>query len=406
MISENWKIWWKTERTNILITTGAGALPILVEWLFNWISSSGSSKGDLIHALSIGELSNCIIQSLFIAITLFVLVRNREHTYNDLSGSANYIKLYLERNCGIKRYTDSTIDQSFYVVECTIMQFYYGWILVWILWLVYYLGDGVFVLAGASSDARIFKQVFDFLNSTAIFAIYLILSSVTVNIRRRAKNHSGILRGALIWVFIFTLWLAGVCLESRNPSDLDRNVVHIETCVPSESIVKTAADSVKEVHGCAPEVTVASNCSTNGFLSDSLAEPPKTAVGFTFPSVDMMVDLLLSIFSTISFLLVLGKLNSNYMQIPGPMLYGLYFYAIVQAYVPFCDNIEGHSLAISQLLSGAMPYITLAGKVILMLTLMWIANQRRLIFFVIKKSISIDESPIMLSELNKGAVTF
>lgn len=340
---ENLKLWWHNEKFNIILTLFAGIFPLVIGWCIQYEDLIHENKDHLLF--EIGPLMNYILQSIFILITLFVLIKNRAKTQKELSESEGQIKQYIAKNCNIKMFNDKTLNETYEVVDGTIKQFYGAWLVVWLLWLIYYIGNFILELSKASESQIIFSRIFDFLSSSVIFVVYFILNNVTVNRQRRLKSDNGFWYSTLAWVCIFTLWLVGVCIEATSPT--------------YSTIYKNS---------------------------------------------EYLVSLLLSIFSAVSFVLVLGKINSNYLQIPRVFMFGLYVYAIIQAYVPF-QNYPELGFA-SKILQLAIPYVTLTGKIFVMLTLCWIVNQKRFIFFVIHKSVSIEETPVLLNELNKEHVSF
>lgn len=127
---------------------------------------------------------------------------------------------------------------------------------------------------------------------------------------------------------------------------------------------------------------------------------PSNSDGTTLPP--NIVSISLSIFSAGTFVLMLGKINSNYMRIPNAFLMIMYLYAIIQCYIPF----KGSNELPLQIFNVAVPYITLMGKVFVLLSLCWITYKKRLIFFVIHRSTAIDNIPRMLSELNQDLAEY
>ncbi len=90
------------------------------------------------------------------------------------------------------------------------------------------------------------------------------------------------------------------------------------------------------------------------------------------------------------------------MRIPNAFLMIMYLYAIIQCYIPF----KGSNELPLQIFNVAVPYITLMGKVFVLLSLCWITYKKRLIFFVIHRSTAIDNIPRMLSELNQDLAEY
>ena len=123
-----------------------------------------------------------------------------------------------------------------------------------------------------------------------------------------------------------------------------------------------------------------------------------------------IVSLCLAGFSTLSFILLLGRLNSNHLMIPNSLLYGLYLYAMIQLFAPFMDievEMDGNEGIINlyvepgndvvNCLNPIFQYLTFTGKMILTITIIWIAKGYRLIYFVLYKSLSLEQTPIRMN---------
>lgn len=149
-------------------------------------------------------------------------------------------------------------------------------------------------------------------------------------------------------------------------------------------------------------------CCIVGILID--VNNPYTTIGLRAHTCVIVLN---AMFSIITMVLVLGKLNSVYLQIPRLFMWGLYFYAAIQAYTPLLESsydtpfLSGvYDAHIIKVIIAMLPYITLLGKVFLMLVLCWVVDYKRLIFFVIHRSVTIDQTPRLLNELNRNHVSF
>lgn len=353
---EKFRLFFREQKANILVTILGGLVPLFVGGI---ISAFGSEKPTNAIAKSICDedfwkitpRENFVLQSIFILITLYVLIQVRKFVIGDLESSEEQIKQYIKKNCGLKIFDqNSTIDYAYRTVQGTVSQFFRAWLAVWLMWLIYY-GGGLF-FSSLGTDSRCggffwlttFQHIFDFLNSTALFAIYIILTSVTVNRKKRTNNDNSILESVLVWVVLFIIFMAGIIIENVDQNHL-------------------------------------------------LAQ---------------IMPFYVSIISTITFVLVLGKMNSTYLKVPPFFMLVLYIYAIIQLYIPFSnkDYLEIRDFWFQSFIIFILPYITLFGKIVLMLTICWIAVQRRFLFFVIHRSTTIDRTDELLSELNKENVSF
>lgn len=334
----------KEQAANIIVTVLGGLLPIVV---------SGSIHSfDWERTLTIEPNENFIYQSIFILMTLYVLIQVRRYVMHDIKDSKEQIKQYIMKNCGLKLFDrERTADSSFRIVQETASQFFYAWLVVWLMWLVYY-GGGLLISYSIEPNSccdknmvlPIYQQIFDFLNSTAMFAIYVILTSITVNRKVRNRNEYAFLDSILVWSILLIVFIAGVVVENFAPYHL----------------------------------------------------------------LSKIMPFYVSAISTITFVLLLGKMNSSYMKVPSIFMLLLYVYAVTQLYVPFKDSDlwKTENSWLDTFLYYAIPYITLIGKIFLMLTICWIAVQRRFIFFVIHRSTTIDKIDDLMSELNKEKVSF
>lgn len=341
----NLKEFAREQTKNIIATMIGGLLPIMINWIWLYLSKSGLSW-------AITERQNYLFQSFFVLASLYVLIRIRKSIMKDLENSKEQIKQYIKKNCGLKIYDDNkTIESAFKTVYWTVSQFFYAWLAVWLMWLMYYVGELVLwnCLGNLGNSynvyiMNIYQHVFDFLNSTAMFAIFIILTSVTVNYRERTKNREDntFWESILIWTILFIIFMAGIIIEDYSP----------------------------------------------------------------WSPYAQIMPFYISLVSTITFVIVLGKLNSFYLRIPSLFLFILYVYAITQAYIPFQKLGVENNEWLKTFLGYAIPYITLLGKIVLMLTISWISVQRRFLFYVIHRSTTIDKADELLSELNKDNVSF
>ena len=78
--------WFKKEKFNVLTTVLAGVLPVLLNWLWDIIKLLASGKwaspeglAEVLSIFSISESANYAIQTVFVLLSLFVLIRNRRH---------------------------------------------------------------------------------------------------------------------------------------------------------------------------------------------------------------------------------------------------------------------------------------------------------------------------------------
>lgn len=339
---DNIKSFCKAQASNIIVTLIGGLIPVIFQFIFSPKEGSGESCKCGFWAL---ESLNYGFQSIFIFTSLYVLIKIRKNIIHDIRDSECQIQQYMMKHCGLKIYDRNTVKSAFHTVQETASQFFYAWLAVWMIWLISYAGEFCinFCIGNSNTIIKIYGQIFDFLNSTALFIVYIILTSVTVNHKRRSKNDYAYLESILVWTLLFILFLVGIIVEAHGGNTRITSVLPFYT----------------------------------------------------------------SVVSAVTFIIVLSKLSSVYLQIPSFFMFSLYLYAIIQLYLPFSDfKLQGCLTWTNVYLQGLFSYITLFGKVMLMLTLCWIAVRRRFIFYVIHRSTMIDRADELLSELNKEKVSF
>lgn len=354
------KNWWQVHWEDILATS----VPALITLAASIVQLSfgregGSFKLDW-------TLLNYGMQTLFIVITLFVLIRCWSKVRRDVE-QEGAIKRYLRVYCLLPDEGDRALALSYSVVSGTVRQFFWAWSAIWVLWLAYYCGSLIeysyslslseecwkgFCYCFGMRNMATYQNTLNFLSSAFLYAIYLILNEATVKPEERHQTKNILLHGLIIIAVLALLF----------------------------------------------------------FVPTMIAQ---TACPARYNGIMLYVSLLLSIFSTVTFTLILGKLNSPYLQFPGWMISGLYIYAVVQAYEPLTtiyasyfdllienDKLCGLSCMVD-LVQKVLPWITLAGKMLLMLALLWISDGRRLVSYIIHQSLSLTEAPRMQKRLDQ-----
>lgn len=358
---ENLKNWWNAEKYNILLTLFAALIPLMINWGIDWNQATQVKPSQTKHQgekserfwWSMSEESNYAVQTIFIGITLFVLIRTRHATTKELVNSKGQIMQYILKNCSQKAYNNSSTERTYSNVKSMVRLFYIAWLVVWFLWLAYYLGN-LFLVYQHNDELRFgYRQIVNFMNSSAMFGVYTIIGNVSINVERRLDSFTSYWFSLLGWFVLFICCIVGILIDLYNPG---------------------------------------------------------TTIGLRAHSCIFVLN---AMFSIITMVLVLGKLNSVYLQIPRLFMWGLYIYAAIQAYTPLLES--SHNILfigeicdtlLIDIIKAILPYITLFGKVFLMLVLCWIVDYKRLIFFVIHRSVTIEQTPRLLNELNRNHVFF
>lgn len=266
---------------------------------------------------------------------------------------------YFQKECHIRNEEDSPLVDHFTVVRDTVKQFYYCWVVIWTLWILYY---GIESIDRLLPDATrftglqlhyAFKCVIDFSTSIVLFFLYLILNNVTVYRQKR---------------------------EEANPNEVRYGFMFLMMCI---CIVGAL------------------------FLYSFSVDDEIVAFGYM-----MVVSLALGTFATFVFVILLGKMNSFYLQIPIVLNLFVYFYAILQIFGPLTMLADGNAYFTHKASNGTFLYyfitlsnirfekiniaflmVSLFGKFCLTMVLYWIVYKFRFIYFVITKSLSLTETP-------------
>ena len=271
-----------------------------------------------------------------------------------------WLKSYLRRWSTKTDKGDDSINLTTDVVSGTCNQFYLLWLIIWMLFLFYYTEDLFFRIMFryvSVSEKLDYVQMKDFIgnilnfaSSAAMYSMYIILNNVTIH--RRVRTD----------------------IDKHN---LERGIISLGILLFLIIIA-----------------------SSYGMLLD---------VSF-YGKYQFILSLCLACFSTLSFILLLGKLNSNHLMIPNRLLYGLYLYALIQIFGPFMGlfvKVEGNEGIINlyvepgsiynDYLYSTFQYLTFLGKMALTFTIIWIAKEYRLMYFVLHKSLSLEQTPSRMS---------
>ena len=330
------------------------------------------------------SIDNCIswlyfLQALFVAVSFLFIWQHRDTILRKLVQKEGLLKNYLQKECHLRNEEEFTVEDRFAVIKDTVEKFYQWWMVIWVIWLVYY---GILFLDSLAEykDGCAFLNTYslfwvrcivDFSTSILLFMIYLTLNNVTVPKRFRQDYQSSDFKIGTIFLFV-TIAIIGALL------------------------IKCA----------------------------SMISPQNTFMPM------LMVSVVLGIFSTFTFVLMLGKLNSFYLQIPIILNIMVYLYAIAQIFTPLSlsptgwENLRGNfvittmpfevhgkevdyrifdvvvsSPCISEVIQAGLDKIhifflclTLIGKMCLAYVIYWTVYKSRFIYFVVTKSMALTET--------------
>lgn len=341
--------WISSEKVNIFLTAILPVItPVLsafILWLFNHSA---------FWSVLIEERFLASIQILVIVCTLIVLYR-LHRTILVTSAKEPCLSAFLKKKSHMRDKSDETIKHEVFVIKKIVWKFYNCWLFLWLLFFVYYSGNFCFsflknAISYSQCDKNILymienslNNILNYLSSTAMFFIFIILNSVTVSSEKRKSGRHGVI-SAIFFVVVF---------------------------------------------GCSIIFPT--------LFSFSLR-------GVSYIKMQMLISLSLGVYSAFSFVLVLGKLNNN-LRIPRFIFYWLYLYALIQIFqfalitqhdfeimTNHCNSIFAKDLRIAlKSFMIVFEYITFFGKIFLSLTLLWIVYDSKFIFFIIQQNRTMTE---------------
>lgn len=298
------------------------------------------------------------MQILLIFCTFWVLVKIHGWIlFNEKE--KEWLQIYLQRWSTKIDKDPKSIETTTKTVSFICNLFYSMWLAIWVLFLLYYTTNLFYEVLFENVQAckvldyvqtrDLIRNVLNFSSSAAMYCMYIILNNVSIQrrIRPEIDNHSfeiSIISLAVLFFIVIIVSVYGTLL-------------------------------CKDQYGC----------------------------------YQFIVSLCLAGFSTLSFNLLLGRLNSNHLMIPNSLLYGLYLYALIQTFAPFMDilvEMNGNEGTVTlyvepmtiydDYLTPIFQYLTFIGKMILTITIIWIAKDYRLMYFVLHKSLSLEQTPIRM----------
>lgn len=361
------KTWLKKDKYNIFLTVLCTLLSLVPSLLSFNINNQGDNSNDSNVKPIIMMGANLIL----VLVGMWMLAYKYRPTALDDIRDKQTLKDYIEEVCGIKQTLKNDSESAYNVVKGTVRQFFTAWQIIWLLWIIYYMIElflnlGI-VIGPAVQSIEVIKYFIDFITSAALFSVYFILNNATVNISDRTqKNEYSIFNSIATCVIILGVLIVLQVLYLSDSSEIHRDSLVINL--------------------------------------NSLELNLKSSVLYSAPSeiYNDYTKLILGFFSTISFVLVLGKLNSSYLKVPRVLMFMLYIYAIYQIFI----SLE--STHNNQRLNDALrnirvlePWVFIFGKTALLMTLSWILYKKRLIFYIIHESLSITENEGRLNKFNR-----
>lgn len=339
-------VWYKSDKYNIFLTILCMIVSLAPSW-WRYVE-------DIISWNASFENGALVMIGVFILVLsgMVQLIRIFFSSVIDDARDKQPLQDYIEEVCRIKQTQNQNSESAYRVVKGTVRQFFIAWQIIWILWILYY---GIEVILCVSTDDfrdntkyafQVSEYFLDFVTSVALFSVYYILNNATVDISKRTSTS------------LFTILAPIAC-----GIILFGVLVILQIIYLSHITIMGDAEAIE---------------------------------------CDAWTKLILGFFGTISFVLVLGKLNSSYLKVPRGLMFVLYIYAISQLFSSFGDvgdNKEAKKAL--EIITIVKPWISLFGKAALLMALSWILYKKRLIFYIIHESLSITDNSRRLNKFNR-----
>ena len=347
---EEFKLWARKDWLNISLALLCAVISVLPAVIPFFRESHSNGKSELYDINFWFAFCQCVVVVIGLIVVSF---RYRPLALLEISDRFS-LQDYIEEECHIKQTQKNDSLTAYRVVRVIVKQFYAAWIFIWVIWLFYYGVEMYFWSEDSFAKNKFFvanissiKFILDFLSSSALFGVYIILNNITVEISNRCEDHYSNIYWSAIGLGI--LFIIGVVFQ----------------------------------------ITYLSNLSDPNYIR-----------------YELFISILLSAFGCISFVLVLGKLNSNYLNVPRIFMFPLYIYAVAQAYSFFYGGTvkctkETMYQPIIDVIGNIYPWVMSFGKVILLITLSWILHKKRLIFYIVHRSLSMTKVKEQLNEFNR-----
>ena len=414
----NFGTWLIQKKYKIILSLIFAIIPLSTEFniaLFKPVASEGIGITWLWEQIYYNpyQIANIVlIFTTFIVLARSTKLMSKENDKKD--AIHEYVRSVFGDSSTLAKNTPSDLYNR---LRISIEQFYFSWLAVWVVWLLIYILKLIFAIykynilpSSEITDISswtafriecLLENSLNLTNSFIILFIYLVITTSTVNVGSLNKNNKS--GSKIMHTGVCVFFLIGI--------------------------------------GC--------------FFTDLFSIFEEISP-IRYNNIQFFIRLAVGIIGTISLMAVLGRLNTNFLNVPQWMMFSLYLYAAVQMFYPITynnnyyhphlkdihiaesekkENSSYHYVNVndSSLLNKisykesqesekklnkgvsttALPtnyaiglepifyFYALIGKICLCLVLCWVNKKNRFLFFLIHKANTLSDSEMMLRRFNK-----
>ena len=193
--------WLDSEKVNIFITA---IIPTFIALLTAIVTIIDNKSLLSLKLLMMNDIFIYSMQLVVICCIIFVIFRiRRKILVTKMMGLR--LSSYIKEKCNFRDQSEECVDSFMAVIRKTMKQFFYTWIALWTILFIYYSGNLFFTVFNTVKFADFnpevakltingYNNLFNYLSSTAMFLIFIILNSVTVLINERKKDLGSSIR--------------------------------------------------------------------------------------------------------------------------------------------------------------------------------------------------------------------
>lgn len=220
MNGSSYKQWWQDE-------TWALVLTVLCPIIATSFTVLGYFKDFKLLSPNWGleEFTNLLyaFQTLFMGIVFFYIWGHKDKIVRRLLQKEDLIETYFKRECHITDEEDFPIEERFAAIRHSVARFYQGWMALWLVWLFY---NGVMLVMGVTGgkigsasyayNIFVFRCIMEMVGCIILFYIYLVLNNVTISKEYRLDYSSTDFRLGAIFLSLCIIAILALFIRAAS----------------------------------------------------------------------------------------------------------------------------------------------------------------------------------------------